>query len=71
MNFVLAVIVVALSIVRFMIPSHPLSGPGSYEAVAHLVVGFLIGAYVAGRDRRYLWAALALSAVEVVAFFAK
>lgn len=27
---------------RFFVPSHDLSWPGSYEAIAHIFVGFLI-----------------------------
>ena len=59
---------VATAAARFFVPSHPLSGAGSYEAIAHLFVGGLLGAGI-DKDRRWCWwAAAALSAVELAAF---
>lgn len=42
----------------------------AFQAAAHVVVGALLGAYLAGGRRLYLAAALALSAVECFAFSA-
>jgi len=47
-------------------PLHSVSLPGSYEAMAHIVVGGLIGAWLVNRERWLLMSALAVSAVEVV-----
>ncbi len=55
--------------IRFFIPTHPLSPSGSYEAVAHLFVGGLIGAFLASKQKGYLAIAGLLSLVELVAFF--
>jgi hypothetical protein len=40
-----------------------------FQANAHLFVGGLIGAYAVGRDKLYLWLAVALSVVETICFF--
>lgn len=39
-----------------------------YQAVAHLLVGLLFGAYLVNRERLALWLALGLTATEVVMF---
>lgn len=44
----LVVCAAALGVGRFFVPSHELSLAGSYEAVAHLFVGGLIGAWLCG-----------------------
>jgi hypothetical protein len=67
-GIILVLLCIVFSVVRFMIPSHPLSPAGSYEAMAHLFIGGLIGAYFVSRDRKYLWMIAALSAVETTAF---
>ncbi len=41
----------------------------AFQAVAHLYVGGLLGAWWVGRDRWLLWIAVGLSVVEVVCFF--
>lgn len=61
----------AVALVRFMVPTHPLTLVGSYEAVAHLMVGSLIGAWLVSRKWLYLGLVLGLSAVELVAFFSR
>jgi hypothetical protein len=40
-----------------------------HEAFAHLFIGCLLGAWLAGGDRAYLCTALLLSAVELFCFF--
>lgn len=58
---------------RFAVPGHPPSLAGSYEALAHLWCGFLIGAGCFGpAPRRFAWALLAAaSAIETVMFLMK
>ena len=58
-----AVVIAAL---RPFTPLHAASLPGSYEAMAHIFVGGLIGAWLVNRQRWLLFTALAISAVEVI-----
>ena len=64
-------IAIIFAVLRFFIPSHPLSPSGSYEAFAHLFLGGLIGAFCVSKYKPYLWTILGLSAIEIIAFFAK
>ncbi len=66
---ILVVATVILAMLRFQMPSHELSWPGTYEAFAHLFVGGLIGAYLATRDITFMVLVGILTLVEVVAFF--
>lgn len=68
-NLVLILLAALFSVIRFSIPVHQPSLPGSYEAFAHLFVGGLIGAWAVSRKWIYMWIVLALSAVELFAFF--
>lgn len=70
-NIVLLIVALAFGILRFSMPSHQLSLPGTYEAFAHLFLGALIGAWLVSKNKFYLFLILALSAVETVAFFTK
>jgi hypothetical protein len=56
------------AVTRFLIPTHPLSTHGTYEAFAHLFVGGLIGAWMASRRKVYLGLAVVMAVVELVAF---
>ena len=58
--------VVLIGIARPFIPMHAVSWQGSYEAIAHIVVGGLLGTWLANRERWLLISALAVSAVEVL-----
>jgi hypothetical protein len=69
---------VVLCVVRFRFDAHPLSAIGTYQAIAHIFVGILIGLWLASwRFRRvpsdfmsYSWAgylAVVISLVEIVA----
>jgi hypothetical protein len=67
-------IILASSLVaagRFTVPGHGFSWPGTYEAIAHIWVGFLVGVGVCARDRdtrKLAWLALAvITLVEVAA----
>ena len=68
MQMKLLVIVAAIGIAaaRPFMTSHAVSSQGSYEAMAHVFVGGLIGAWLVNRKRWLLITALAISAVEVV-----
>lgn len=67
----LVLVSLTLSVIRFLIPSHALSLNGSYEAVAHLFVGGLMGAWIVSKEKTYLLLVGVLSLVELVAFFSK
>jgi hypothetical protein len=66
--------IIALSMLfalgRFTASGQGLSWPGSYEAFAHIWVGFLIAAaiYAPGARRFSLWALAAITAIEIIAF---
>lgn len=70
MTYALRAFCMVMVVLRFTIPpsGHPLSLAGSYEALAHLLVGGLVGAWLATKDKSYLWLAVGLSFVEIVAF---
>ncbi len=62
-------VTLSIGVMRFFIePRLDLpTATGSYEALAHLQVGFLIGLSSKG-DRTYIWQAVGLTALEVVMF---
>jgi len=66
----IAVLVAAIliTVLRSTVPGHGLSYAGSYEAVAHLFVGGLLGAWLVNRDHNLLWIVGAMSLIETVAF---
>ncbi len=68
-TFWLVLVCVVFSVLRFFMPTHSLSLPGTYQAFAHLFIGGLIGAWLVSKEKSYLFMLLALSAVELVAFF--
>ena len=73
-GIVLCFVAGIIAIQRFMIPTHELSPAGSYEAVAHLFVGGLIGAKMVGWLFKVSvapcgWLALVMTVTELVAFF--
>ena len=60
------VVVVLIAIARPFMPTHAVSWQGSYEALAHIIVGGVFGAWLATRERWLLATGLAVSAVEVI-----
>jgi hypothetical protein len=62
-------VALVFAVARFFMPTHPLSPHGSYEAFAHLFVGGLIGAWLVSRKPLYGLLAIALTLLELVAFF--
>lgn len=62
---VLATIVI--SVLRFFVPGHDLSWPGTYEAFAHILVGMLIMNGI--RAEKYSWWLLGgATALETIMF---
>jgi hypothetical protein len=61
---------VAVAVLRFAIPGHGLSWPGTYEAFAHIWIGFLFGVVAFVPYQRSLAVVLLLSttALETVMF---
>lgn len=70
-NLCLVLIVALLSVIRFSMPSHPVSVNGSYEALAHLYVGGLLGAWLVSRRYFYLILVGILSGIELFAFLTR
>ena len=65
MKFVIIAIAVVLGVIRPFLSSHPVSLQGSYEALAHLFVGGVIGAWLVTRARWLLVIGIGLTVVEV------
>lgn len=66
MKYFVIAVVAAFAAIRPFMPPHPVSLQGSYEAMAHIVVGGLIGAWLVNRQRWLLWTFLGFSAIEVL-----
>jgi hypothetical protein len=63
----LVALAIVIGLIRLFMPFHPLSLPGTYEAVAHLFVGILIGVLLPKLNRKVaIYTIVALTAVEVV-----
>ena len=56
---------VFVAAVRPFLTMHPASLQGSYEAIAHLLVGGVLGAWIVARQRWLLLTAIGLSVVEI------
>ena len=65
MKFAVIAVALVLGIVRPFLAPHPVSLQGSYEAVAHLFVGGVIGAWLVTRARWLLVTAIGLTVVEI------
>jgi hypothetical protein len=65
-KFVVIAIAVLLAVIRPFLAPHPVSLQGSYEALAHLFVGGLIGAWLVTKARWLLVVGIGLTIVEVV-----
>jgi hypothetical protein len=68
-SYILLVAALVFSVLRFFMPTHSLSFPGTYEAFAHLFLGGLIGAWAVSKEKFYMFLVVALSLVELAAFF--
>jgi len=67
MKPLLLLLAILLCIVRFFVDTHPVSFSGSYQAVAHLFVGGLLGAWLQSQAPELYWLAGVISLVEVFA----
>ncbi len=73
--FLLMILTSLVALGRFMVPGHPLSLPGSYEAGAHIWVGVLLAMSILCWDHNLgklaLAMLLALTILETVMFLMK
>jgi hypothetical protein len=65
MKFAIIAIAVVLGVIRPFLSPHPVSLQGSYEALAHLYVGGVVGAWLVTRARWLLGIGIGLTVVEV------
>jgi hypothetical protein len=65
MRFAIIAIAVVLGVIRPFLSPHPVSLQGSYEALAHLFVGGVVGAWLVTRARWLLVIGIGLTVVEV------
>jgi len=65
MKFAIIAIAVVLGVIRPFLSPHPVSLQGSYEALAHLFVGGVVGAWLVTRARWLLVIGIGLTVVEV------
>ena len=65
MKFAVIAAAIVLAIIRPFLSPHPVSMQGSYEAIAHMFVGGVIGAWLVTRARWLLATASALTIVEI------
>lgn len=70
-NLCLFLFAALLAYFRFHMSSHPVSIDGSYEAIAHLFVGGLLGAWLVSRKYFYLVLVVALSGFELFSFLSR
>ena len=58
---------------RFIVPGHHLSWDGTYEAFAHIWVGFLLAVAILKPNHREfaVWLLVIITVLEVVMFFTK
>jgi hypothetical protein len=71
MRATVLLVALLLAVGRFFIPTHGLNWPSAYEAAAHLFVGGLITGSIVSRRWGYLWLAVALTVVELIAFVSR
>jgi hypothetical protein len=65
MKFAIIAIAIVLGVIRPFLSPHPVSLQGSYEALAHLFVGGVVGAWLVIRSRWLLVIGIGLTVVEV------
>jgi ABC-type Mn2+/Zn2+ transport system permease subunit len=70
MKYAVIAIAVVLAVIRPFLAPHPVSMQGSYEALAHVFVGGVFGAWIANRERWLLWTGLGITAVEILSAIA-
>ena len=65
MKFAIIAFAIVLGVIRPFLSPHPVGLPGSYEALAHLFVGGVVGAWLVTRARWLLVIGIGLTVVEV------
>ena len=65
MKFAIIAIAIVLGVIRPFLSPHPVSLQGSYEAIAHLFVGGVVGAWLVTKARCLLVIGIGLTVVEV------
>jgi hypothetical protein len=70
MKFAIIAIAIVLGVIRPFLSPHPVSLQGSYEALAHLFVGGVVGAWLVTRARWLLVIGIGLTVVEVASAIA-
>ena len=65
MKFAIIAVAIVLAVIRPFLSPHPVSLQGSYEAMAHLFVGGVVGAWLVTRARWLLLVGIGLTIVEV------
>ena len=65
MKFAIIAIAIVLGVIRPFLSPHPVSLQGSYEALAHLFAGGVVGAWLVTRARWLLVIGIGLTIVEV------
>jgi hypothetical protein len=70
MKVAVIIISIALAVVRPFLAPHAVSMQGSYEALAHVFVGGVFGAWMVNRERWLLWTGLGITAVEILSAIA-
>lgn len=70
MKIAIIVVAIVLGVIRPFLEPHPVSMQGSYEALAHVFVGGVFGAWMVNRDRWLLWTGLGITAVEILSAIA-
>jgi hypothetical protein len=65
MKFAIIAIAIVLGVIRPFLSPHPVGLQGSYEALAHLFVGGVVGAWLVTRARWLLVIGIGLTVVEV------
>jgi hypothetical protein len=65
MKFAIIAIAIVLGVIRPFLSPHPVSLQGSYEAIAHLFVGGVVGAWLVTRARWLLVIGIGLTIIEV------
>jgi hypothetical protein len=72
MLWYLIILSLLVAVGRFLVPGHESSWPGTYEAMAHIWVGFLIGMGFYSNEKVFAWGLLLIITVlEVIMFMVK
>lgn len=66
------ILAVVIGVARFLVPGSPLSWEATYEAVAHILVGLLLGTAFFHKNRATAWVAIGvLTTLETLKFLTK